>query len=660
MLLKLLGILLQSSCAARAGDIALSSAYKGRECLCWRHVTITIADREKPLSVQNLLLKFELEFTKGHKNASNESRVVYITPLQDPSLNAVCVVKALLVVALRLGRVNYTTLDEVLYEASQRFDGTVQWKDPQAPVLCQLPYGDSSRFVGLAARPEQIRSALRELSLNAGLLARVNTHDLRSGALRDIAHLDAIPKGVADSTTTLIAGHSSNTMAKGITQEYVGHMQQPIWNLRAESSFQSRLDPSFAPAPMSKAKMPRGEVDAYLDLHEGDKGDVGARNRASASLRRDKHNTFIQETKASSVQMPSPKAQPLRKRTASQMNIEAGLQESRKKPKIADDAAKGNSLSARALSMEKQDQDTDNIDPELLDMDEGQRRDLEYIEGLIVHDATDQDSASALREADDNMVITELTDEMPTAVEQDPDDFVKWLSTINVFSGKDFRSTIQQLPTGNSLEAPTVFLHACSKCDYSTADRKYRDAHELHCTGTLPSARLRCEYEGCGKTYKNKRSLQTHVRNGHKFTPQACTRCPDDKKDEIFTSNNDLLNHVRQCHRNVDVDEPILCPYQGEDGCTMSNPFAHAESLGSHLQRIHKKSPTDIASAKRATGASSMERWQATCPVPTCTDDTIFTEAAGFTSHLCNAHHFAYKSEDVKMYLAQVRGRTSS
>jgi len=67
VLLKLLGVILQASCAARAGDIARSPFYKGMECLCWKHVQMTLTDRRPPLSVQNMTLKLSLDYTKGHK-----------------------------------------------------------------------------------------------------------------------------------------------------------------------------------------------------------------------------------------------------------------------------------------------------------------------------------------------------------------------------------------------------------------------------------------------------------------------------------------------------------------------------------------------------------------------------------------------------------------
>ena len=67
VLLKLLGVLLQASCASRSGDIARSTLYKGFECLCYKHLELGFGRRREPLSVQDLTLKITIEYAKGHK-----------------------------------------------------------------------------------------------------------------------------------------------------------------------------------------------------------------------------------------------------------------------------------------------------------------------------------------------------------------------------------------------------------------------------------------------------------------------------------------------------------------------------------------------------------------------------------------------------------------
>lgn len=66
VLIKLLGVVLQVACSSRSGDVARTAGYTGSECLCWRHIELTLEPGAE-LSVQNLRGKLTLEFTKGHK-----------------------------------------------------------------------------------------------------------------------------------------------------------------------------------------------------------------------------------------------------------------------------------------------------------------------------------------------------------------------------------------------------------------------------------------------------------------------------------------------------------------------------------------------------------------------------------------------------------------
>lgn len=69
VILKLLGIILQSSLSARCGDVARSKLYTGMECLCYGDVELTLAPQreQEPLSVQHLSAKFTLRYRKGRK-----------------------------------------------------------------------------------------------------------------------------------------------------------------------------------------------------------------------------------------------------------------------------------------------------------------------------------------------------------------------------------------------------------------------------------------------------------------------------------------------------------------------------------------------------------------------------------------------------------------
>lgn len=66
VVLRTVGVLLQSACASRNGDIARSDCYKGDEHLAWGDVELTLRPCEEP-SIQDLRGKITLRFCKGEK-----------------------------------------------------------------------------------------------------------------------------------------------------------------------------------------------------------------------------------------------------------------------------------------------------------------------------------------------------------------------------------------------------------------------------------------------------------------------------------------------------------------------------------------------------------------------------------------------------------------
>jgi hypothetical protein len=271
-----------------------------------------------------------------------------LTPLlEDPSQSVVCVVKMLLVIALRFGRVRHTTIEEVLAQAAGRYDGIVEWADPEAPVLCQIARGTSTVAYDKPAHQSQVLHSVQDMALAAGILDRVTTIDIRKGALRDAAYLKKSVSGVANRAVALVANHASDSLDKGTTQDYVGPLQQPIWNMRAEQQLEGRLAPRFAPAAFTKSsRLSSREIDAYMDEHGIDKADTNERTRAGNALRRAATDAWRGEQQdaraapakeAPAKEAPAKaapanrapatenrKAQPLGQRSESQVNANAG------------------------------------------------------------------------------------------------------------------------------------------------------------------------------------------------------------------------------------------------------------------------------------------------------------------------------------------------
>jgi hypothetical protein len=69
VLLKLLGLVLMSAVAGRAGDVSRSEGYKGTETLCWGDIELQLSPdlKDRSPSVQDLRGKLTLRFTKYKK-----------------------------------------------------------------------------------------------------------------------------------------------------------------------------------------------------------------------------------------------------------------------------------------------------------------------------------------------------------------------------------------------------------------------------------------------------------------------------------------------------------------------------------------------------------------------------------------------------------------
>lgn len=65
-----------------------------------------------------------------------KKRIVRLKTLQTSSDSIICPIKLLLILALRLGNVAETSIDDLLKNTAQRNNRTVLWRYPDRPVLC--------------------------------------------------------------------------------------------------------------------------------------------------------------------------------------------------------------------------------------------------------------------------------------------------------------------------------------------------------------------------------------------------------------------------------------------------------------------------------------------------------------------------------------------
>ena len=76
------------------------------------------------------------------RDLNNNNEVRFIDPLGEQGQNVICLVKLLMVVALRFAHLqDRNSLKEVLEHMAKRRDRTVQWTRPTWPIICQMPRG---------------------------------------------------------------------------------------------------------------------------------------------------------------------------------------------------------------------------------------------------------------------------------------------------------------------------------------------------------------------------------------------------------------------------------------------------------------------------------------------------------------------------------------
>lgn len=144
--------------------------------------------------------------------------------------------------ALRLGNVTSSSIEDLLQVTALRGDKKVQWIDGGRPVL--LAFSNNGHVVPWKpADGPQLTKTCAEVSQTTGILARILGHDIRRGAAKDLANLNHPISGFADFNVAQSLGHSFQTLAQGVTADYVGYSKQDLWRLRVENTKEDPFEP---------------------------------------------------------------------------------------------------------------------------------------------------------------------------------------------------------------------------------------------------------------------------------------------------------------------------------------------------------------------------------------------------------------------------------
>ena len=138
----------------------------------------------------------------------NDDDVLFVDPISDESHNVVCLVKLLLIVAMRFGNVYGRTVQEVLEDTSKQNDRVIRWKYPKRPVLCRMPRGLNTHFDD-PAPISQLNNSLKQIGLAAKVLDHLTSHGVRRGAMRDTAYIKKSIAGVQTACAALVGGRNT-------------------------------------------------------------------------------------------------------------------------------------------------------------------------------------------------------------------------------------------------------------------------------------------------------------------------------------------------------------------------------------------------------------------------------------------------------------------
>jgi hypothetical protein len=599
----------------------------------------------------------------------------------------------LLVLALRLGQTYGVTIDEVLEHTSRRHDRTIQWKNPDHPVLCSIRKGRRFLQVDNPAPARQLTDTVKVMGLIAGILVPIASRDIRSGAARDIAHIKKGMRGTDQRAAALHIGHSEDSVRAGTTAHYIGALQNTVYNMRAADPLEDRLAPQQAAEGFAARRCLPGEIDQWVLEQGGDIRDANARKRASLALKSDAVHSWREKEKDRTVQ-PSSSSSSSRKRRPATTTLPLAKRQKttssgqdRVVARLSIESSGSSSTSATTMTTIASESTTakstadipnDLIDPALLSLDDDLDDDqLEQIDcepnavdrltSMIVYsgqpaaddDVDESDSAESAAAIDSQAQA--LLEADPVGPSNSPlylegDAFVNYFAAYNIFrllSPFDHTSeeeVSRHVPTGNSRSKPEPMWFYCRKaeCKFRSIYPRKVVSHRVTCDGSLRNADkpFRCSEEGCDKAFPSLGALEQHIKRTHRWLPRACTQCPMVPDAYIFHSQEELGEHRDKKHN--DLPEPQRCPLA--QTCLSTKQYLTFPSLSEHLRKIHLLTVDQVAlhMPEKVWKISSMANMPVmVCPVEGC-DPTLSESPPSFYGrfmlrlHLVEAHGMTY------------------
>jgi hypothetical protein len=450
------------------------------------------------ISCSRFLASLLILISRDQENDGNKT--VFVDALDDVQNNGICLVKLLIIIALRFGHVRSKSLEELLYETSQTPDGVIRWTRPDWPVVCAMEL-QSTLPVAKPLSSALVNYHLRAMCFDSGILGRITSHAIRRGASRELAHLPTGSiKGVADAGVAASIFHTNKSMNANVTAAYVGDLQNTHYNARSKSDFVDRLAPQVSTQPGEKKRSNRrssAAIDAYITRTvKGDIHDTKTRHRVAHVLKRQEQQTVSSGKSGLSVAPSGPSVLTTVPNRPPLVDRSVNIQ----RPKVVTPSVVVTPPSTHEF-----------IDPELLalgvpELTLDEQAALEVVENILF-DPNQQDDyedvSFALQEAlDDDLLVSQRITGANTAppsvhyIYSPYNEFVDYFTRINIRTGRGKADRVellnvenpQCLEHGNSRDPPSLLEYVCGigDCLYSTTSNPQALArHRITCTGTV-------------------------------------------------------------------------------------------------------------------------------------------------------------------------------
>jgi len=475
-------------------------------------------------------------------------RYVEWFPLSDHN-NFLCDPLILVVIlALRNGQAG-PAKDVSEFLVAMRHNTQAIWTRPDEPVLPALRTENTLGRIdwSIPAPSKQIGNTIREFGANAGADFDLVSHDLRRGVAKDLKQVAAARAGVLPAVGSAL-GHSSAAFNAGTTALYAERESIGLLNAREASVKPSPFSLTFSKVP-GRVRVRPGSVkalqavDPNLTYHTARKRarkaerEVQGEKRARVELEQDSSTTLsrrpteIGDVLDAIVKGPSlvPAVHSASDRNTSTAELE--LEYDKHSDQLVELEDRPGLLFPDAESVLDDGEsspsvDISLIDPELLSASAG-----EDLTALITQCEREESPTSAPAEDfilndDETSLLVEAA--IPTQVDYLPDGdsdqpltnrLIDYFSSINIVRSDSRNRIGPNIASGNSRNAPTVFLHDCTfaihGCTKAHHNKQVVERHEVECdfrNGTpevMPPARVLCD-PGCGRDFKSANVLRSH------------------------------------------------------------------------------------------------------------------------------------------------------